>query len=219
MCASCMLAACSNTSNDSASNGPSPDNHSADSPSSRGASAVVLTDPQGDVESVGRRAEDFYKATPDPQQKHGDIVTSSVEHTATEVLVRIKLAYLVPPGPSDTYVARVAVETNEARRRGGRSKQQTWVSVSFGAWRGSEVERETLVTVDCPGLDHAIDYDHDEVTLSIPRTCLKDPEWVRVGPFFKITLDGGAITTLDDGLLNGYRQNSPDAFSARIPKP
>ena len=34
--------------------------------------------------------------------------------------------------------------------------------------------------VKCPSLGHRIDYDTEQVTMSIPRRCLGRPRWVRV---------------------------------------
>ena len=66
---------------------------SSSSPSGRGETTVLVSDPRGDVESMGPEGEDFSReATPAPQVKDGDILSTKVEHTATRLRIRVEFA-------------------------------------------------------------------------------------------------------------------------------
>lgn len=165
-------------------------------------------DPQGDVETISGDAESFEEATPAPQQEHGDIVSTRLDHTATQVLIRVSFTDLSSGADADSPPAfRVSADL----------KTETGLSHAVELTSGMEfppirmLRPSDMEQLDCQ-LTHRIDYGHDAVTMSIPRTCLGSPEWVQVSVSCVAWLaDRGSTVTVDDALLEGY-----DAFSTNM---
>lgn len=70
---------------------------------------------------------------------------------------------------------------------------------------------DSIRTVPCPGLFHAIDYNLDVVTLKIPRGCVGGPAAVRWSGFV------GRMTSYTNSYLTGYWDDFPrrNAFDPR----
>ena len=51
--------------------------------------------------------------------------------------------------------------------------------------------------------------------MSVPLTCLADPEWVRVSLAF-LTFQDGGVATIDDAFVNGYDSIMHGTFTRRI---
>jgi hypothetical protein len=57
-----------------------------------------------------------------------------------------------------------------------------FVSAQPGRWRGRhKLVDEQFAGVKCPGLSHSIDYDTERVLIHIPRSCIGEPPWLKVG--------------------------------------
>jgi hypothetical protein len=81
-------------------------------------------------------------------------------------------------------------------------------------------ELQNFRGVACPGLYHSLDHGHDALTITIPRRCLENPQWIRVGSFSEAWEKNGVITTIDNGQLDGFDDRNQDLYMfARIPKP
>jgi hypothetical protein len=177
---------------------------SSSSPSGRGETTVLVSDPRGDVESMGPEGEDFSReATPAPQVKDGDILSTEVEHTATRLRIRVEFADM--PRPSvNNYRLAAEVKTNA------------------GVW-GIDDDMEgspVLLLGDGPvacDIDRSTDEAHRTSTLSIPRTCLgEDPAWVQIAVSL-VTWQANGDATVDDAHVTGYDEST--TFSRRVFKP
>ena len=181
----------------------------------RGRTSFAHADPQGDVASISGDAESFEEATPAPKEEHGDIVSTRVEHTATQVLIRVRFTDLSSGSDADSppaFRVSAGVETETGLSRA--------VEVTSGAGLPSiqMLRLSDVEPVECQ-LDHRIDNGRDVVTISIPRTCLGKPEWVQVTVSCVAWLADRADTvTVDDALVEGYdaisrnMKSSPPAY-------
>lgn len=70
--------------------------------------------------------------------------------------------------------------------------------------------------VPCPGLTKKIRAGADEVTVSVPRTCLDKPRWVRVGPTAGALSADGSTTYSDNALLVGQINETSVAYGPRL---
>jgi hypothetical protein len=161
------------------------------------AAKLVLTDPAGDV----------WGGTEAPAQigtrVNGDLVKTTVTHTARKVLVKAKYTDLAKN--QDMLHFAYLVRTNENVKR----------IAAVTAWPGkrkgiSEFSRPRGKAA-CNGMTHAIDYVADTVTISVPRTCLSNPRWVQ------IQAAGGTVNgdlyTIDDAQSTDAE---PHAWSAKV---
>jgi hypothetical protein len=135
------------------------------------AAAQNLThvDQRGDVRSFSMQTEE---EAPAPNVKNGDIVRTVLQHRQHRIAVRIKFADLRRVGFRGDVIRIV---TNDGVRR----NVETFAAP--GAYRGeAEMMRPNGDPVECD-IKLGMDYDKDVVTVSFPRTCVKDPRWVRMG--------------------------------------
>ena len=70
--------------------------------------------------------------------------------------------------------------------------------------------------VPCPGLSKKIRAGADEVTVSVPRTCLDKPRWVRVGPTAGALGADGSTQYVDNALLVGKINETSVAYGPRL---
>lgn len=177
-------------------------------PDATGPSRTVLSDPAGDVEITGWHPEDPYMAKPAPPgHKRGDIIGTTVEHTASEVRARVSLAELEDPATTDIdYLLRLTIRT----------EMSTWTldeeltgSPEFFTAGGGQ-----YAAAKCDGLTRSIDLDAAEVTLRVPRTCVADPAWVQVAVL--LHTDPTAVGTVDDGNHEGGGFSGLGEFSPRL---
>jgi hypothetical protein len=158
----------------------------------------VFADVAGDV-------QDTTESQPvDPAIEPGvDVIDSVVRHSARRITVSVKVADLRDT-PGRRFTARIATPT-----RGGyvlsydRSHQRDVVRLGafFG---GGNIAYET-----CRGMAGELNLETDTATWSMPRSCLFDPDWIRVGTgiFADIQRPDGTITSyVDDGRSNGDLQ-------------
>ena len=132
-------------------------------------SRVVLDDPTGDVWAIGEGENAEPVSAGDVPT--ADVVRAVVRHGRRNVLVRMTFTNLRRVEPQD-YSAMIV-----SRRRFG----AVFVSAGPRRWKGRhQLVNGNFATVKCPGLTHSIDYDTEQVTMSVPRGCLGRPSWVRV---------------------------------------
>jgi hypothetical protein len=122
----------------------------------------------------------------DPDNEQTDIVSLSVDHTTDTVVVTIAVREVSrrqmfaanfnvrTPGPD--FTIRV-----DRQRTGGRTH-------TFFAKEPKPVEPGecgivgyTLTGIECDGLSGDADADANTIRVTLPRGCLEDPGWVRVG--------------------------------------
>ncbi|WP_203336491.1 hypothetical protein [Nocardioides limicola] len=104
---------------------------------------------------------------------NGDIVRTRFVHSNKAVVVRVKFRSLAKQGLFRGDYVRVVTDAGLRR--------DVHVSAMSGQWKGdAEMTRPNHKPVDCD-LSHRIDYGKNLLTLRIPRACLNNPRWVRVG--------------------------------------
>ena len=144
------------------------------------AQTLTVNDARGDVLSYSMPAEPdgtVEEVEPEPvlapTVSNGDIVRTTIRHSARRVAVRVKFADLRRTG-----VVRgdfLAVRTNEGVRR------EVSLMAGPGLWRGQvDMARPDGRPVRC-AVRHRINYDTNVVKLSFPRRCVSSPRWVQVG--------------------------------------
>ena len=184
----------------------------ADSPSStsgRGETTLLLRDPRGDVVSIGEEAEDFSEGIPAPQRTDGDILSTEVEHTASQLRIRVEFARLVRGPKAADYRLDAELTTNAG----------IWGLEDDMGGPGAQsrpILRVGEVPVRC-AVDRSTDYANRSSTLTIPRTCLgDDPAWVQI-TLFLVTWQPRNVATIDDANTTGYDDST--TISQRVFKP
>jgi hypothetical protein len=135
------------------------------------AAAQTLThvDQRGDVRSFAMQTDE---EAPAPNMKNGDIARTVLQHRQNRIAVRIKFVALNRAGFRGDVIRIV---TNDGVRR----NVETFAGP--GMWRGqAEMTRPNGDTVECD-IKLSMNYDKNLVTMSFPRSCVKDPRWVRIG--------------------------------------
>lgn len=133
-------------------------------------SRAVLQDPTGDVWTIAEgEGEEWVSAGDVPT---ADTTRGVVRHGRFNVVVRMTY----------TNLRRVDPQSYSAVIRSRRQYGAVFVSAGPGRWKG----RHQLVGGDyspvrCTRLSHSIDYDAERVVVSVPRSCLGRPRWVRAG--------------------------------------
>jgi hypothetical protein len=109
-----------------------------------------------------------------PTVKEGDVRRVTVAHTSGRVVVRLKYAEL---SRVNSWGAIALVRTSA-----GKQFELDLEAASGIGWQGKlTVSHATGSTIACPGADRKVDYALDTVRFSVPRGCLGDPRWVKVG--------------------------------------
>lgn len=130
-----------------------------------------------------------------PAQENGDIVHVAVDHRRKKAIVEVRTRTPIT-GPFGAHV--------ELRTPGHRFALM-WMRVP--GMSGVELmdfnTHRDDPTVRCPGLKRKLVADRTALRLSVPRSCLDDPRWLRVG----VSLTTFALYTDesydDDGLRTG----------------
>lgn len=132
-------------------------------------SRVVLEDQTGDVWAIGDGAHaEWVSAGNVPT---ADVVRAVVRHGRHKVKVKMTFANL----------RRVEPQHYSAALFSRRQYGAVFVSAGPGRWRGRhQLVDGDFANVKCPGLSHSIDYATEQITMSVPRSCIGRPNWVRV---------------------------------------
>ncbi|MGZ4493091.1 MAG: hypothetical protein ACXVWU_00190 [Nocardioides sp.] len=143
-------------------------------PTAAFAQAVTVTDPKKDSwEQTQDPATGAITYTQAGSAPNSDITSVRVRHTTGRVIVRTNFVSLAQNGQG--VVLEAAIRTDEGLRR------NAWV-VKDPAKAGYVVvlHKPTGAAVGCSGLTGSIDWAGDAVVVSVPRSCLSAPRWVRV---------------------------------------
>lgn len=144
------------------------------------ASAEVLSksDPAGDVSDVAGQESD---------KTHGDTVDVRLEHARR--LVRVRLDYLALDRVGALIQQSIRIETPTQNFYATARAQP-------GNWGGDLLFSGGA----CNGAETRFDYGADRFALSVPRGCLGNPRWVRVGVGTSTYADDQDFGTFDDAL-------------------
>lgn len=145
---------------------------------------------------------------PAPAQTQADIVATSLTHNANAVRVKIRARELVRQG---SIFASVMIRSDKRNR---------WVDLNArpGAYFGrTEIynPRSESDDVRCAGMSHKIDYVANTMLVVIPRSCLGNPNWVRIGVGVVSTKNGGRTIYVDDARRTGYSAEMGDPLYSR----
>lgn len=133
-------------------------------------SSVALDDPTGDVWASGSGESSPWVSAGDLPT--ADIVHAEARHGRGRVRIEMTFTDLRQEEPQ-SYLATLITE---------RRLRAVYVSAGPDGWGGRhELVNGRFATVRCPRLRHSIDYDTEQVVMSVPRSCLGFPRFVRVG--------------------------------------
>jgi hypothetical protein len=158
-----------------------------------------VRDARSDVLSVKERhGQDIF--TPAPARDHGDIAVFKVAHRSTAVVGTVKVRTLTRPDRLFGAVLQL------------RTGQATYSVVVYRTKVGEpfEAQFDGGGRHSCARLRYHLDYGRDTVKISVPRSCLGDPAWVRsraVIDYFGRVGNGGAF----------FADAAPGTDLARIP--
>ena len=150
------------------------------------AASVTTKDAARDVVS---QVDDQGPTQAEPQRAEGDVLSMRVTHGTRAVRIRLLAAQLTRD-PQQTTAYVFAIKTNEGRRA------DLSVYVDGSTWQGQRSLTVNGRDRSCRGLRTHIDYRAAKVTATVPRWCLSNPRWVRVGG--GIGVDAGSRLYADD---------------------
>lgn len=141
------------------------------------AQTLTVNDARGDVlrytMPADETAEPEPEAVADPSVTNGDVLRTTIRHSARRIAVRVKFADLKRAGMFRGDF--LSLRTNEGVRR------EVSLMAGQGLWRGeTDMARPSGRPVKC-AIRHRIDYGTNVVKLSFPRRCASSPRWVQVG--------------------------------------
>ncbi|KQZ70077.1 hypothetical protein ASD66_10385 [Nocardioides sp. Root151] len=178
--------------------------------SSAHAEKVVHRDARGDVLKVHWNDSEDDALTPAPNAQDSDIIRTVVDHRHDNLFVTMVFRDL--RGSSALQAFGIAVLTDDNLRRD--------VFVSRDRRTGAQGEKEMTTragtTVKCPRLAIRIDYTAKAVRFRVPRSCLGNPRWVRVGAASIRIVNSTETFYLDDAILTGKYRDAGPAYGARV---
>ncbi|MDP3891449.1 hypothetical protein, partial [Nocardioides sp.] len=137
--------------------------------------------------------EDNEELTAAPDQKRGDITRTVATHRATTVTSKVTMRQLPTKRSGHGVATRIVTNERtyvvEALRLPGASKSPTLYTA-----RGKVIE--------CDGLDHQRNDKLKTVSFSVPRSCMGNPRWVRIGVGV-FRMNHGPKTFFDDSHRDG----------------
>lgn len=143
----------------------------------------VHADPSGDAVTL---IDDESTPTVAPDQKQGDVVQTTISHTRTKVVIRVRMRAV----PRDDWMAFGVVRTPRAtfdlmqmKLGGGRH---------FAITKG-DGDRD----VRCAAKSSRID--RTALVFTVPRSCLGNPRWIRAGVGV-VTFDGSFLDESEEEL-------------------
>jgi hypothetical protein len=178
------------------------------------AAAVVLapTTALADTLSKADTSGDVLKASGpsggavDPTRAIGDITRTVITHGPSNVKVKVFFRDLQKVGK---IVTIIPVKTDKGYRRfeivAGPGKYYGTVTV-----RNAKDKKVTCKTT------RTIDYAANTALLVVPRKCLSNPRWVRVGAGVLSTQDGFQTIYGDDARTNGTVGGEDPTFSNKV---
>lgn len=132
---------------------------------------VVHRDARRDVQRFDTETE---KSRPAPRDRATDITRTVVDHRADRLVMKVDVRHLDRSG----YRLLIAeILTSDGRR----FEFNADYSISPIGSRISLMRSKSYREVRCPGATWSVDPSANQVTASIPNSCLGDPRWVKVG--------------------------------------
>lgn len=156
------------------------------------------------VHDVVMGEDELVEGGPAPDQAQADIVRTVVRHGARRLVIKVKVQDLTFGRFRAVYAS---VRTHRAEHDLTVFALDKVKDFTFSSSRG----------VPCPGRRMSYSVRKDTVTMSVPRRCLSNAEWVRVGTLLSTSeAGGGRVTYADDGLLAGRIKVTGVAHGARV---
>lgn len=155
-------------------------------------------DARGDV--FRSSMSDDAVATADPADRTADITRFSVRHSARKVTLTLSLRDL--RGGDSILMSRLVTPTNEYEVSILRSADLRAFGIVDTAAQSEELK--------CRGKRSSYDTRRDRIRITIPRTCLGSPTWVRAGAGYArgdwTSFDETASLTFDEALRRGSKR-------------
>lgn len=163
-------------------------------PSAANAASLVAGDPVGDVQMMTLDSSGDPTGDPVvvPTRTIGDVTKTSITHSTSAVRVVVYYKALPASGSYNDHEFRFV--TNALERT-------ISLEAGTGAWAGkATMYYKSGSRYSCTGLAYRIDYTHHLAIVTVPRSCLGNPAFVKVGVGF-IAVAGSKLY-LDDGMVN-----------------
>jgi hypothetical protein len=172
------------------------------------ADSLSISDPARDMVGYCDGSGDCPAAGADPTRTDGDMHSTTITHSATNLMVQTSFNALSKPGKKSgawtfliqTYAKDGTRNFQLAAATGGTKDGHSTDGITFLINKGND----TLVS--CSGRKTSIDYDADTIRVIIPRTCLKNPYRLRIGVLYyqRPTTADGLDGYRDKWTLSGY---------------
>ncbi|HTW17134.1 MAG TPA: hypothetical protein VMF51_18535 [Nocardioides sp.] len=151
-------------------------------------------------------------ATADPADRTSDITRFGVRHSARKVTLTLSLRDL--RGGSAMTLGRLVTPTNDYQATVLRSADLRVFSLVDTADETEELP--------CRGKRASYDNRRDRITITIPRTCLGSPTWVRAGAGYArgdlMSLDENSTMTFDEALRRGSKRSVTQTDTLKVGK-
>lgn len=149
-----------------------------------------FTDASGDVVTLNEEFEEV--AAPD--NTDADALQTTVRHGKSRLVIRVKLRDLHATSRSNGFQLLAYVKSDKGRR--------FIVLIKFGKSRTLVDVMQGEKSIRCRGATREVSATNDRARLSIPRSCLGRPNWIKVS-IATVTYSRDAIF-FDDALRSGF---------------
>lgn len=179
------------------------------------ADAWSRTDPAADMVLYAAMAT---KATAAPEAANADVVSSEIRHGDLKVKLRLSMSELKVAADEAVHVVWL-VDTNELKH----FTVSVYISDGKRAGDWQLRNRSGGASVRC-ALTHTVDYSANTVGVTVPRSCLSNPRWVRTGAWstaFRFVQEGDdpdVLVFADDAARSGSVSEGQPTFGPRIYK-
>lgn len=168
------------------------------------ADSLVRKDAAGDVsKSVGQ------STTVDPTRTNGDITGTVIKHAGSKVKIKIYHRDLAKTGYT---VSLISVRSN----KGKKAQRNFSIAAIPGAYYGKVMTTNASGKKKSCKTTKTLDYAANTTLLVIPRSCLGNPKWVRVGIGVVSTADDFETTFVDDARTKGTVNTAEPVISKRV---
>lgn len=140
-------------------------------PTAAHAGKSVHRDAVGDVVSLSIEDESE-ELTPAPDQKRGDVTRTVANHRAKRVVFKVKMREL--PRRASMHGVSTRIVTKQR-------------SYSLDIFRVPGFGKDAILStrrgkvIECEGLSHTRNDKRRTISFSVPRSCIGNPRWVRLG--------------------------------------
>ena len=161
------------------------------SPATAHAEKSQSDDSSGDVIRLSY-ATGSEETSPAPDNVETDVLKSVANHSAKRVKIKFKFADLL--SGSGRASVGASIKTNK-------ENYDLTLFRLKGFKRGLQLKDLEGNTIRCAGKKKDVDAVRDFIKISVPRSCLGSPRWIRVG--IAAISESGADTFADDALRSG----------------